>query len=137
MDDHAPKTTVRLTGPAPIIVGAMEQAGTMAQRAAERIQQGAIMDRLEAAGQLIDALGRDIYPGGNVPSTSAQRDWRTRLSDQIARLDDDAFSHLVNVLADGRGPEEGARWRDAAGMKLRAFADGLRNDAIDAGEARE
>ena len=87
MDDHAPKTTVRLTVPAPIIVGAMEQAGTMAQRAAERIQQGAIMDRLEAAGQLIDALGRDIYPGGNVPSTSAQRDWRTRLSDQIARLD--------------------------------------------------
>lgn len=145
-------TTTTRTVPTALILGAMENAGTMAQTAARNMQRGsgAGCDRYELACRLTDALGYDCFGVWRIDdaNTSAddgysvearrhaaqRRDWRTRLSNQIAKLDDAAFAQLIAVLADGRGPEEAARWRDAAGMKLRAFADGLRNDAIDAGD---
>ena len=109
-------TATPFTAPAPIIVGAMENAGTMAQTVARNIQRsGRGADRYEVACALADALGYDRFgvwriadantsadTGYSVEARQAasdRRDWRTRLSDAIARLDDAAFQALIDRLA--------------------------------------
>lgn len=129
-------TSETRTAPAPIIVGALENAGTMAQRVAQSILRSGAYSRYARneyallACALTDALGYDCFGVWRINDTDVsadngysvearrhaaqRRDWRTRLADQIARLDDAAFAHLVAVLADGRGHVEAARWRSAA-----------------------
>lgn len=109
-------TTTTRTVPTALILGAMENAGTMAQTAARNMQRGsgAGCDRYELACRLTDALGYDRFgvwriadantsadAGYSVEARQAasdRRDWRTRLSDAIARLDDAAFRSLIDRL---------------------------------------
>ncbi len=98
-----------------LITTALETAGAMAQTVARNIRRGYRADRYEIACNLTDALGYDRYgvwrnedantsadAGYSVEArkhASERRDWRTRLSDAIARLDDDAFRALLDRLA--------------------------------------
>lgn len=97
-----------------LITTALETAGAMAQTVARNIRRGYRADRYEIACNLTDALGYDRFgvwriadantsadAGYSVEARQAasdRRDWRTRLSDAIARLDDAAFRSLIDRL---------------------------------------
>ncbi len=100
----------------PIVMSALGDAGPMAKSVARNLQRGFHPDRYEAACHLSDALCYDGSGHWRIDDTHIERDrgysvdarqaangrraWRTALSDQIARLDDDAFAALLDRLAD-------------------------------------
>lgn len=101
-----------------IITSALETAGTMTQIAARNLQRGSGygVDRYELACRLTDALGYDAFGKWRIDDhavsrdrnyslearrdAAIRRDWRTQLSDAIARLDDADFLALIDRLAD-------------------------------------